>query len=131
MANLKRGNPSGRKVGSREMRNSKTMSDFQKAWLAALVTFCIAEDCAVFIGTPTTTGSLRINFYPSDEKCVGSLNLQDTWDEEVPVLLSDVFGREISADEVKRASSWLAGRVSEASRDVKRPLRSLPEVEVP
>ncbi len=125
------GKTAGRQIGTAQVRSPKHMTDFQKAWLSAMVVYCLGRDTAVFIGTPTTTGSIRVNVYPPDDKCVGSLSLLQDWDVEVPAMLSDIYEEEITAEDVKGAATWLTGRAAEAPRDVKPTLRPSESVEVP
>lgn len=121
----------GRQVGSRSKRDSQTMTDVQQILLGAMVVFCWLRDTAMFVGTRSTTGSIRLNFYPPDDKCSGSINLLDDWQEEVPTLLSDIFDEEISLEDVLRAVPWAARKLSDAPRDAKPALVSAQAVETP
>ena len=121
----------GRQVGRRQTREATSMTWRQQLWLGAMVAYCQTREVACFIGTPTTTGSVKVNLYPPDDKCVGSLHLLDNFAEAVPELLSDVFDEEITVASVERAVPWLARAASDAPTDVKPKLRSSQEVEVP
>lgn len=121
----------GRTVGRTERRKADKMTWRQQLWLGVLVAFCQSRETAVFIGTPTTTGSIRVNVYPPDDKCVGSLSLLDNFAEEVPALLSDVFEEEITISAIERAVPWLAVAAAEAPLDRKPKLRPSEEVLVP
>ena len=121
----------GRRVGRRETRRPDGLTWRQQLWLGVLVAYCQAREVAVFIGTPTTTGSIRINLYPPDDKCTGSLSLLENFAEEVPALLSDVFEEEVSIESIEQLVPWLARAAAEAPADKKPRLRPSEEVLVP
>jgi len=125
MATRKSTNTRGfRQVGSKAVKDSQKMSDIQEIMLGAVVAFCFQKDCAVFIGTRTTTGSVRLNFYPGDDKCSTSLSLMEDWTVEIPAVLSDVFEEDISLEDLLRAAPWAARKSSEAPRGANLTRRS-------
>lgn len=131
MARKQFGKTSGRSVGQEQVRKSTKMTEVQEIWLAGLMAFCLGRGTAVFIGTPSTSGSIRVNLYPPDDRCVGSLHLHEDWSELVPELLSDVFEEEITEADMIRAVPWLARKAAEAPGDKKPTYRALPTAEVP
>jgi len=96
MARKQFGKTTGRSVGREQTRKSTAMTEIQEIWLAALLVYCLKRSVAAFVGTPSTSGSIRVNLYPPDDRCVGSLHLHEDWSVLVPELLSDVFEEEIS-----------------------------------
>lgn len=131
MPRLQKGKTSGRAVGKTQKRSSTEPTWDQQLWLSALVVYCMSRQTAVFVGTPTTTGSIRLNLYPPDDRCQGSLSLMDDWSVEVPAMLSDVFEEDITADDLYRVVGWLAERAAEAPRSVKPTLHTREPVLVP
>lgn len=131
MATRRTGKVTGRAVGSRERRRATGLTEVQQIWLGILLNYCLLRDTAVFVGTPTTTGSIRVNIYPPDERCQGSLALLEDWANEVPVLLSDVYEEEISEEDLLRAVPWAARKLSEAPRDANLTRRTEEPVNVP
>jgi len=131
MAYKRAGKAAGRAVGSRETRRATGLTEEQQIWLGLLVSFCLSRGTAVFIGTPTTTGSIRLNIYPPDDRCQGSLALLEDWSVEVPLLLSDVFEEEISVNDLLRAVPWAARKRSEGAGDARPALRPSEEVPLP
>lgn len=121
----------GRIVGKSNVREYKSLTERQKLWLGALIVFCQTKECAVFVGTMTTTGSVGLNFYWNEDKCKGSLHFMDNWAEEVPIMLSDVFDEEITIQTVERAVPWLAVAAAEVAQDKKPMTRTREAVEVP
>lgn len=131
MARKQLGRTVGRQVGRGEVRNSSTMTEIQQIWLAALVMFLQSRKESCFIGTPSTTGSLRINFYISDEKTWAIWNLHEDWSALCLQTLSDLFEEEITEEEVLRAVPWLARKAAEAPRDKKPTYRPTAAAELP
>jgi len=126
-----KGRTDGRRVGRTETRSPKALTQNQQLLLGALTAYCLSRDTAVFVGTPTTTGSIRVNLYPPDDKCVGALSLLDNFFEAVPELLSDVFEEDVTIKDLEVALPWLAELAAKAPRDRKPTLRPSEEVEVP
>jgi len=131
MAVKRTGKAQGRAVGRREARRSTGLTEVQQIWLGVLVAYCLTRETAVFIGTPTTTGSIRLNIYPPDDRCQGSLALLEDWAVEIPLLLSDVFDEEISEDKLLRAVPWAARKAAEAPRELVPALRASETADLP
>lgn len=131
MARKQFGKTSGRSVGREQTRRSSGLTEVQQIWLAGLIAFCLGRGTAVFVGTPSTTGSIRLNIYPPDDRCSGSLSLHEDWAELIPELLSDVFEEDITEETLLRAVPWLARKAAEAPRDKKPTYVPVPTGEVP
>lgn len=131
MARKQYGMSKGREVGRKQERKYKEMTDIQQIWLSAALIFCNLRGCAMFVGTPTSTGSIRLNLYPGDEPCRASLNFAEDWRQELLAILSDTFEEEITEDDVIRAVPWIARKAAEAPADRNPTRRSSPAVEVP
>lgn len=113
------GRSQGRQVGRGEVRNSDSMTQIQQLWLSALVCFLQSRREACFIGSPTTTGSIRINFYVGDEKSWTTWNLHEDWRGLCLQTLCDLFEEEITEQDILRVAPWLAERASKAPREQK------------
>ena len=121
----------GRVVGRGNKRTTGGITQRQLLWLGVLVSYCQTRECAIFVGTMTTTGNISMNFYWNEEKCRASVNTLDNFAEEVPVILSDIFDEEITIKDIERAVPWLAVAAAEVAPDKKASPRSNPEVEAP
>lgn len=99
-----------RHVGRKTVAPYRELSQVQEVWLGLIVAYCLKHDTAVFIASPNTTGSLRINFYLPDDKCAASLNVREDWSIEIPIILSDVFGEEVTERDLLLACPWTAER---------------------
>lgn len=131
MARKQFGKTTGRAVGREQVRKSTGLTEVQQIWLAGLIAFCLGRGTAVFVGTPSTTGSIKLNIYPPDDRCSGSLSLHEDWAELVPELLSDVFEEDIDEAAIVRAVPWLARKAAEVPRDRKPTYAQVPTGEVP
>jgi len=131
MARKQYGKSQGRQVGRGEVRNSSTMTEMQQLWLAGLLMFLQSRKEAVFIGTPSTTGSMRINFYVGEEKTWAIWNLHEDWRELCLQTLSDLFDEEVTEDDVIAAAPWLARKAADAPVERKPTYRPAPLAEVP
>lgn len=117
------GKSQGRQVGSKEQQARRALTDEQQVLLGALVSYCVSRDTAVFVGSITTTGSIKLNIYPPDDKCVGALNLRENWLEALPGLLSDVFEEDITLATLERAVPWLRRTAADAPAPADPPRR--------
>lgn len=131
MAQRWTGKTKGKNVGRTQTREYQGLTELQQLWLAGAMIYCQLKGCAMFIGTPTTTGSLRINLYPGDTPCHASLHFQEDWAQEIPFILSNTFEEDITEADIIRAVPWLARKASEAPRDRKAAYRPSEEVDLP
>lgn len=131
MATRRTGKAQGRPVGQKAVRRATGLTEVQQIWLGLLVAYCLTRDTAVFVGTPTSTGSVRLNVYPPDDRCQGSLALLEDWSVEIPALLSDVFEEDITEADLVRAAPWAARKLAEAPGDIKPTLRPSDQADVP
>lgn len=86
----------------------------------AYVICSILHDIPAYIGTVTTTGGLRVKFYPDDDPAQVYISTTDDFEVLMPDQLSDLTQKEITWTQLCKMAPWLAGAAQELRKPRKR-----------
>jgi len=128
MAYSRKQNQEPRTLGGKKGADHAAQSQALIDVAAAYVVLAIQKGIPTYVGTPTTTGGIRIKFYEEGDPAQVYVSTTDDLEIEMPEQLSELFGKEITWQEMCRMVPWLAQAAAELRKPTKR---QFPAVDLP
>lgn len=131
MALNRRKSEEPRQLGRPSAKDYRRLEAAMILAVGGIVAYSITRGTPVYVGLPSTTGLIKIKFYHDDGAAEGHFGPGHFCTEGITGGLSDLFGEDVTVEDVTKVAPWFAAAVAEASEALNTNHAGVKAVDIP